>query len=465
MSLAEFSIIVAIDSANGIAKDGELPWNSPEDMRYFRDTTIGRGKNLVIMGRVTYESIPEDFRPLPKRDCAVVSTTWKQEDHQGIMVYPSLDDALVGVGAMANRYDEIFIIGGESIYTQALTKYMYLCKKVHVTKFKLDYKCDQHFDFDAVSHFPLAQDPTKSRDYTRYIYNVNIVHDEVQYIEAVKFILDNGESKSDRTGVGTISVFGRTMLEFDISNHLPIITTKKTFYNGVIRELLFFISGKTDTKILEESKVKIWAGNTSKEYLKDHNLPYREGDMGPSYPHSWRHWGAEYEGCDKDYTGLGIDQLSQLINGIRTNPFSRRHILCNWHVGHVDQMVLPPCHILAQFNVSGDKRYLDCLMYQRSADMFLGVPFNITSYCILTYMIAHICGLKPRRFVLTIGDAHIYNNHINVAKRMIARTPKPFPTLTFRSPAKLQEIDDFNFDSFIIQGYTSWPTLSAEMAV
>lgn len=464
MSLATFSIIVAVDSGNGIAKKGVIPWDSPEDLKFFRNTTIGNGNNVVIMGRLTYEYILANGngRPLAKRKNIIISRTMKQEDYTDIIIYPSILDALAGVGATMSQYDDVFIIGGENIYKEALADYLYLCKNIHVTKFKKDYKCDQFFDTALVEKFPQVINVVKSRDYDRYCYRANIVHDEMQYLQALENIVNNGENRPDRTGVGTRSIFGNVSMRFDIRSRLPIFTTKKVFYDIIIKELLFFISGKTDASILEEQGVKIWSANTSHEFLSDRGLDYNQGDMGPMYGFQWRHFGCEYINCDTEYSGL--DQLQRLIDNIRSDPFSRRHVLCNWNAGQIDQMVLAPCHILAQFNVSGDKRYLDCQMYQRSGDMFLGVPFNIASYSLLTYMIAHICNLVPRYFTITIGDAHIYNTHLNAVDRLIKRTPRPFPKCTFRSATKIHEIDDFTFNSFIIHEYTSWPAISAEMA-
>lgn len=469
MSLARFSIVVAVDAGNGMAKNGDMPWTSPDDMKFFKTLTVGKRRNAVVMGRGTYESIPLDYRPLEFRKCVVISRTWKQEDHPNILVYPSLGDALAGLGGNASAYDDIFVSGGEAIYGEAVRDYLYLCNKIYVTKFKNDYNCDQFFPYDTVCDFPMAADPVKTREFTRYTFSVHpsFTHPEYEYLRVLEKVKTTGEPKPDRTGKGVLSLFGERM-EFDISQRLPVLTTKKTFYNLIVKELLFFISGKTDTRILENDGVNIWKGNTSKEYLKSVGLDYLPGDMGPGYGYQWRHWGAPYQGCDvplEGDTNQGIDQLSNLIEGIRNNPHDRRHILSAWNVSQLKEMALPPCHMFAQFYVSSDKKWLDCQLYQRSADMFLGVPFNITSYSLLTYMIAHITGLRPRRFVHILGDAHIYNNHIEQVNRQLKRTPRPFPVLSFREATRLQEIDDFKFDSFIIEGYTSWPAITAEMAI
>ncbi len=464
MSLSRFSIIVAIDSGNGIAKNGGIPWASKSDTRYFRETTFGRGKNAVIMGRVTYESIPSSFRPLPGRHCVIISRTWRQEDHPEITVCPSLLDALSILGGSVKGHDEVFIAGGEHIYNEVVRDYLYLCDRIHVNKFKTDYDCDQHFPWDEVKDFPIYKDIQRTRDFQRYIFLPQIKHLEHQYLELIQDIAENGDPKPDRTGVGTRSKFGERM-EFDISERIPILTTKKMNYDAIIKELLFFISGQTNTNILKEQGIKIWTSNTSKDFLLDSGLDYDEGDYGALYGYQWRHWGAEYEGMDKDYTGKGIDQLTNLINGIRKDPHSRRHLLSCWNVSQLKDMCLYPCHFCVQFNVSGDRRYLDCQLYQRSGDMFLGVPYNVASYSILTYMIAHITGLRPRKFTHVIGDTHVYNNHQEQVKKQLNRTPRPFPRLSFRGATRIHEIDDFDFKSFILEGYSCWPYISAPMAV
>jgi len=465
MSLSRFSIIVAIDAGNGIAKDGAIPWSNRADMKFFRDMTIGKGRNVVVMGRVTYESIPEPNRPLEGRKCVVVSRTWKQDEHPEVIVYPSLLEALVGLGGNMLLYDDVFICGGEQIYAEAIRDYIYLCRNIHVTRFKTDYDCDQYFPFDDIKDMPKACDPSQMRDYSRFVFTPKMTHPELQYLALMERVVESGEVRPDRTGVGTRSIFG-TQMEYDISERVPIFTTKKVVYDAVIRELLFFISGKTNTRTLEEQGVRIWHGNTTREFLDKQGLTQlQEGDMGALYGFQWRHWGAPYTGCDTDYADQGIDQLKNLIQGIRDTPHSRRHVLSAWNVSQLKDMPLAPCHVIAQFNVSTDRRHLDCCMFQRSADLFLGVPFNVASYAILTYMIAHITGLRPRRFVHFMGDTHIYSNHGDAVNRQLKKTPRPFPTLKFRRATKIKEIDDFTFDDFIVEGYSSWPFIKVDMAI
>jgi len=463
MSLANFSIIVAIDAGGGISKEGEMPWKSRSDMTFFRDTTMGHRRNAIIMGRVTYESIPKEHRPLRGRHCIVISRTLRQEENPEITVSTSLLEALQISGGRS--YEEVFIAGGEQIYEEAVRNFLYLCRKIYVTKFKTDYECDLFFPWESIKDFPEFRNSTQTRDFIRYIFAPQIDHQEYQYLNLLKKVMDEGESKIDRTGIGTVSTFGARM-EFDISERIPILTTKKVNFDNIIKELLFFVSGKTDTNILRDQGVKIWVKNTTREFLDERGLTdWEEGDMGAGYGFQWRHWGAKYEGADTDYREQGIDQLTTLVQQIKENPQSRRHILSTWNVSDLDKMVLPPCHCLVQFNVSGDRKHLDCQLYQRSGDLFLGVPYNIASYSFLTCMIGHLTGLRPRKLIHIIGDAHIYNNHCSQVRKQITRIPHPFPTLKFRKSARIHNIDDFEFDSFLIQGYTSWPSISAQMAI
>ncbi|XP_045521058.1 thymidylate synthase [Pieris brassicae] len=287
-------------------------------------------------------------------------------------------------------------------------------------------------------------------------------HDEYHYLNLVKQIIDTGDKRVDRTGVGTLSIFG-AMQRYSLKhNILPLLTTKRVFTRGVIEELLWMISGSTDSKKLTQKNVHIWDANGSKAFLDNLGFTEREeGDLGPVYGFQWRHSGAKYIDCTTDYTGQGIDQLQRVIHTIKNKPADRRILMCSWNPTDLDKMALPPCHCLAQFHVANGR--LSCLLYQRSADMGLGVPFNIASYAILTHMIAHITGLEAGEFVHTTGDTHVYLNHIEPLKKQLERHPKPFPTLEFTR--KIESIDDFKYEDFIIKGYEPHPKIEMDMAV
>lgn len=262
------------------------------------------------------------------------------------------------------------------------------------------------------------------------------------YLDLLRKVLNEGEERIDRTGVGTTSLFG-TQMRIDISQNFPLLTTKKVHFKSIAYELLWFLKGDTNIKYLQDHGVRIW-----------NEWADAEGNLGPVYGAQWRHW--------KCADGRIIDQIKQLIEGIKNDPFGRRHIVSAWNVGEIDQMALPPCHSFFQFYVS-TKGHLSCQLYQRSGDLFLGVPFNIASYSLLTYMIAQVCQLQPGTFVHTLGDAHIYNNHREQVELQLSREPRALPTLQLDSSIK--SIDDFTFESFTINNYDPYPTIKADVAI
>ena len=262
-----------------------------------------------------------------------------------------------------------------------------------------------------------------------------------QYLDLMRHVRTHGARKGDRTGTGTLSVFGHQM-RFDLSAGFPMITTKRLHLKSIIYELLWFLRGDTNIAYLKENGVRIW------DEWADEN-----GDLGPVYGHQWRSWPTP--GGDK------VDQIAAVVESLKTNPESRRHMVCAWNVADVDQMALPPCHCLFQFYVADGK--LSCQLYQRSADIFLGVPFNIASYALLTHMMAQVTGLKPGDFVHTFGDAHLYLNHLEQADEQLKRDPLPLPRLTIGRDVR--EIDGFEFDDFQITGYETHPHIAAPVAV
>lgn len=262
-----------------------------------------------------------------------------------------------------------------------------------------------------------------------------------QYLDLLSHILENGNEKTDRTGTGTKSVFGYQM-RFDLQKGFPLLTTKKLHTRSIFHELLWFLKGDTNIKYLHDNKVTIW------DEWADEN-----GDLGPVYGKQWRAW----QGADGKIT----DQISQVVNQIKNSPDSRRMLVSAWNVGEVEQMALPPCHIVFQFYVANNK--LSCQLYQRSADVFLGVPFNIASYALLTEMIAQVCGLEAGEFIHTLGDAHLYLNHLDQARLQLSRMPYELPKLVLNPEVK--DIFDFKYEDIIIENYVSHPHIKAEVAV
>ncbi|CAI5440147.1 unnamed protein product [Caenorhabditis angaria] len=257
-----------------------------------------------------------------------------------------------------------------------------------------------------------------------------INRDEHNYLNQVAKIIEFGSSRGDRTGTGTISIFGMQSRYSLRDDTIPLLTTKRVYWKGVVEELLWFISGETDGKKLSAKNVKIWERNGDREFLDKLGFTEREeGDLGPVYGFQWRHFGAKYIDCHTNYEGQGVDQLAEVIRQIKEEPDSRRIILSAWNPKDLDQMVLPPCHTMCQFYVNNGE--LSCQLYQRSGDMGLGVPFNLASYGLLTHMIAHITNLKAGELVHTLGDAHVYSNHIDALQIQLEREPFAFPKIRF----------------------------------
>ncbi|KAG5983660.1 hypothetical protein E4U55_007584 [Claviceps digitariae] len=332
-------------------------------------------------------------------------------------------------------------------------------------------------------------------------------HEEHQYLDLIREILDQGEVRPDRTGTGTISIFAPRPLKFSLNRDgvpiLPLLTTKRVFLRAVIAELLWFIEGNTSSLGLSDAGVKIWDGNGSREFLDSLGLTHREvGDLGPVYGFQWRHFGAEYIDAKTDYNGKGVDQLADVIEKIKNKPYDRRIIMSAWNARDLHLMALPPCHVFAQFYVSypsrrrrngksvvqshGDdvgaktsaqelggednnnsnnnKGHLNCQLYQRSCDMGLGVPFNIASYALLTHMIAHACDLVPGTLTHVMGDAHVYADHEDALNVQLEREPRNFPELEITRD-KGCSIDGWKVEDFVVKGYDPHKTIAMKMSV
>jgi len=294
-----------------------------------------------------------------------------------------------------------------------------------------------------------------------------MTHPEYEYLNALKNILENGDQRPDRTGVGTTSIFGLQM-RFDLTEGFPAVTTKKLAWKACVSELLWFIEGSGDEKRLREilhgerytEKRTIWSDNAEAPYWVNKKLRRNEGDLGRIYGVQWRRWRKPLVRINKVVL-QNHDQLLELIAGIKEDPYSRRHIITAWNPGELDLMALPPCHMMAQFYVNNGK--LSCQMYQRSADMFLGVPFNIASYALFTYLIAQVCNLEVGDLIITIGDAHIYNNHIEQVQEQLSRKPLPLPSLKLNPDVSV--IMDFDMSDIELVGYESHDAIKAPMAV
>ena len=280
---------------------------------------------------------------------------------------------------------------------------------------------------------------------------------EQAYLDLLQHVMTNGTEKGDRTGTGTLSHFG-AQLRFDLADGFPLLTTKKVHFKSIVYELFWFLSGSTHVDYLQENNVRIWNECATADQTARFNRP--AGDLGPIYGHQWRNYGATKRE-DGSYDNDGVDQITEVIEQIKTNPNSRRLIVSGWNPKEADQVALPPCHTLFQFFVADNK--LSCQLYQRSADLFLGVPFNIASYALLTHMVAQVCGLEVGEFVWTGGDCHIYQNHREQVELQLTRSLYELPTLTLNPDIK--DIFAFTFDDISVEGYESHPAIKAKVAV
>lgn len=376
-----------------------------------------------------------------------------------------------------------FVIGGGALYAEALASPA--CEAVHLTSVELSPapECDVHMPALDLSTYALycssppqragpAEAPFGRFTFTHYVRRsaqpapclppaVRAEHEESQYLELIRHVIECGAQRGDRTGTGTLSVFGLQM-RFDLRRSFPLLTTKRVFWRGVAEELLWFVSGKTDARLLRDKDIHIWDGNGSRAFLDANGLGHREEwDLGPVYGFQWRHFGAQYSDMHGDYTNQGVDQLAEVIRKLKHTPEDRRILLTAWNPAALHEMALPPCHMFAQFYVADGE--LSCLMYQRSCDLGLGVPFNIASYALLTRMLAQVCGLKPGELVHTLGDAHVYLNHVQALRTQLERQPRAFPTLQLN--ADVTDIDAFTLADFTIQGYDPHPKIEMQMAV
>lgn len=288
--------------------------------------------------------------------------------------------------------------------------------------------------------------------------------EELQYLDLLRDCVENGVERpasSERTGTGTLGHIG-SMMKFDLSNNtIPLFTTKKVFWKGVVQELLWFIDGETDSYVLEDQGINIWKGNTTREFLDSQGLDHiPEGDIGTGYGFQWRNWNGDYEFWAEQNIRTGIDQLKRLVEGLRTNPNSRRHVLSTWNVSQLDEMALPPCHMISTWSILDNK--LHCTMTQRSCDMFLGVPFNVASYCLFIHLIANDLGIEAGSFTWFGADVHVYQNHVEQVKEQISKEPYDFPTVKI---TKGKSIFEISADDIELIDYNSHPAIKADMAV
>jgi dihydrofolate reductase/thymidylate synthase len=487
----KLNLIYCKNINNHIGYNGDLLYNIPEDMKYFKKITsqeyIKNHKNIVIMGYNTWNSIPDKYKPLKDRINIIITKNHFSEinfEDENIKVFNDFNFCykyLEQEGNNGNLLGDKFIIGGSQLYNYVFDNYLsyidkiyeshinHSCmKQLHYTNNLEDNYSTLNFNVHTYNIFKLinkmycdnhiiqlinSKDTLHGVYYNLYQNEKYINYDEKQYLDLMKNILYKNNIKDSRNSK-VISSFGEKMV-FDLRKGFPLLTTKRTPFKTILRELLWFIRGSTSNKELNDKNVHIWDGNSSKEFLESRGLNYEEGELGPVYGFQWRQFGSKYG----DAKSEGVDQLQNVIDLIKNDPSSRRIILSAWNPVDLDKMVLPPCHVMIQFYV--DKEYLDAQMYQRSGDMFLGVPFNIASYSILMHIIGSITGYKPRYFHHVLGDAHVYMNHIDAIGEQIHRIPNDFPQLKLAK--QITDINNINEEDFILENYNHYPTIKAEM--
>ena len=545
--MAETNLIVAhAFNSNGIGINGTMPWYIKEDLQHFRTITTEVPQsitispantsanlstasqnikyiNAVVMGRKTWDGLPDKFKPLPNRINVIITANPQllelahpvtlDATNNSAVLYSKWEDYENVINKFQEKYNtnvlnngqkviisQIFIIGGEKIYRLALEQKrinrMYITEVYIPSNMVKDIKFDAYFPkYDAGSNFSsinkfhiedVSEFKLASKDnciwfrFLKYnsIYSRNAVtgdivkpwvnKEETAYLAIMENILNNGVEEVDRTGVGTISLFGVTQ-SFDLRDTLPITTSKRIPFRFIFEELKLYISGKTDNKILQSQGIHIWDGNTSCEFLNKRGLShYETGDMGETYGFNMRHYGAEYKGCGVDYplnAGIGFDQLANVISLIKTDPTSRRIIIDLWNPATQHKAALPSCLFYYQFKVDTKAKLLNLNIVLRSSDYFLANSWNAVTGALLVHMICNLEGvnLTPGTLKVFSNDTHLYKTHLDQVRENLSRIPYPYPKLVVKR--KYANIEDFVFEDLELLGYKSYPAIKADMAI
>ena len=500
MSELTYNIILCTDINKCISKNGKIPWKFQEDLNFFRDKINAKSngkQSIIIMGRKTYE----EMNVVKNQINIIISSTLKDislneeksDNTTRVYILGSVDlvESFIKNNLCIDN-PEIWICGGKQIYDYFLQKPK---SQLNIlwTEIQDDFECDNHImfyntiDFEQSIRLECKNLITNNNHQLIFRQQFNKVNSdkvnsankpEQAYLDEMYKIITTGSYMKCRNGY-TLSKFG-SMLKFNLDSY-PLLTTKKIQFKTIFEELMFFIRGDTDNKKLREKGVKIWDGNTTKEFIEKCGLPYEEDDLGPMYGFQWRHFNADYKDCKQDYTGQGFDQLNYILTELKSNPTSRRLIFTTYNPAQAFKGVLFPCHgICIQFNV--EPVNLECVNLetkkvfklnisenQRSCDYFLGVPFNIASYALLNYMVCSVlnsdleCRYKfiPGELTMFLGDYHLYEEHLIQAKRQILRTPNKFPKLIIKNHRA--NIEHFEFEDFVLEGYEPYGFIQAKM--
>lgn len=438
-------VILASTTDGGIGSQGKLPWHLPGELEILKYKTKS---SILIIGRKTVEQLPL----LRGRIIYCVTSHACVKSKNPVMLFKTLQHALIHVPPGVKA----FVAGGAMIYNEMFKDHSHLIDKIHISLLSCDYQCDTFVDIYFLERCCIIEKPLVYPLFVHYVMKISY-EVEQQYHNILQDVLDNGKDRMTRNAM-VKSMFSKT-LHIDLRKGFPLLTTKKMFFRGIVEELLFFVRGNTDTIELENKKVNIWKGNTNREFLDKIGFTERkEGEMGPMYGYQWRKYGLNWK-----EEGSGIDQLKNIIELIKKDPTSRRILMTDYNPSQVHQGVLYPCHsIILQFYI--EDGCLDCYCYNRSSDLFLGLPFNIASTSLLVTLIAKVCNLTPRNITISLGDTHIYQSHTHSVRTQLTRIPYEFPTLNISAPIHtIEDIENLTYTDFKLTNYNHWPSIKADM--
>lgn len=499
MTISLVSCVAHYKNQLAIGKNNNLLFLLKKDLAYFKNLTKNVmssdshvSMNVVVMGKNTWFSIPAENRPLKGRINIVLTNDTKllkvsqklsrKEPNDTDAYFMTLSDF---TKFYRERNPNTFVIGGGLIYSKFFNTPELKPSTLYITELKgVEFGDDDIPDsfmeapdtsYRLVGVSSKVHEEDSHLSYRRLIYKLSTenMSQENQYLDLCKDVMKNGVDREDRTGVGTKSIFGK-QLRFDISQSIPLLTTKRVSFRGIVEELLFFCSGNTDTKLLEKRGVNIWRGNTSREFLDNRGLcHYDEGVMGPMYGWSWRNFGGKYSQAFADTYNLdmskldGFDQLTHVEHMLKTDPFSRRIFISNLNPKESSQMALEMCHVYFQLYVTeiNNQKYLSGHFVMRSNDLGCGFPFNLVSYTVLIYILALRCGMKPKEIVYTCSDCHIYKNHFDGLHMQISRNPRPFPKLLLDPAIKHLDWKEMTHSHFELAGYMPHASIPLKMAI
>jgi thymidylate synthase len=457
-----FNIILASDDKDGIGYNNTIPWNVPADLELFKSlTSSNNGLNkVIIMGHNTMKSFKNGY--LKNRINIVVTRQNINEilNKENVYFVSSLDNALKQaysfVGLDPSR---VWVIGGAQLYSSAIYH-----PDLHLI-YHSRINNNNNYNYNCNIKFKLPECKVLSSEKLNG-FTLNVLQPKLNvenlYLNLLDEVIKTGEQRQTRNGI-TYSLFGKELV-FNVTNNFPLLTTKKMFLKGIVEELLFFIRGETDTNKLMEKGINIWKGNTTRAFLDNLGLNYKEGMMGPMYGYQWRFFGKTYGDCNDTPS---VDQFKNLIETLKKDPNSRRLLMTDFNPAMVDEGVLYPCHsLILQFYVNKtEKGYnkLSVKMYQRSADLFLGLPFNIASTSLLLYIVAKLVGMEPENVHITLGDCHIYDSHIDAVKEQLSRIPYNLPKLIIPDFKTIEEVESSTFSDYKLEEYNSYPSIKAQM--